>query len=169
MNHISKSIFVTLMLTMILTITFGQKIVELKIDPKTGDLSYPNTPRVGLFGGVVWVIKDPQIKSFQIVEKPGNPRYIFTEPLPTVQVPILRRKLNFQTRGFEWEYGIKWIDKATEQSHYYDPKIAVKPLVSLAELLLLLGFIVTLITSIVFFRKWRSAEAKLAKNSQQNK
>ncbi len=151
------------MLITALTITFGQKKVELKIDPKTGDLSYPNTPQVGLFGGVVWVINDSQIKSFQIVEKQDNPRYIFNQPLPKVQDTSLHMKLKpiFRFNGFEWEYGIKWKDKE-DQLHDYDPKIAVKPIVSLAELLLLLGFVITLTTSIVFFRKWRKTENRLA-------
>ena len=107
MNNFSKSIFMIPMLALALATT-AQKIVELKIDPKTGKLSYANTPRVGNLGGVMWVIKDSKIKSFQIVEESDHIDYIFTKPLPTVQNTILHMKLKPYFRFERIRMGIRY-------------------------------------------------------------
>lgn len=177
MNYVSKSIFVTLMLTLALAATFGQKEVELRLD-SGGKLVEPETPEAGWLGGVLWVIKKGEkIKSFKIEEESGNTRYIFTKSLPKVEDTSLHMKINFHLKGCLWQYRIIWTGMAGEP-HTYDPKIAVKPLVGSIDLLLLLGFIVTSITSIMFSSKLRNAKLKivvlekkvneLAKNGSQN-
>lgn len=160
MNHAFKSVFVTLIFALALITCVGQKRIELRINPATGNLVAPYEPEIGYFGGVEWFTTDPGISSFKIVEKPGNPRYIFTEPLATDFRQSLRMSRNYSFKGCEWYYGIIWTNGLGVETSY-DPKIAVKPGVTIFELLSLLGILVTTIISIVFFSKWRKVKKEL--------
>jgi len=168
MNHVSKAVFVTLMMTLALTSAFAKHVIELTLD-SAGNL-YPTNrgdATAGWLGQVFWVIRDKNIESFQIVEKPGNTDYIFTEPLPSGFQKDLLRKVKFRFRGCDWYYSINWKD-AQGNVHPYDPKIAVKPVVPFTDLIFLFGFIITLLTTIVFYRRWQAAE-RIVKKYEQNK
>lgn len=166
MNHVSKAIFATLILTLVLTPVFAKHVIELKLD-SAGNLSPTNRgdATAGWLGRISWVISDSRIQSFQIVEKQGNTDYIFTKPLPTGFQKDLDRTVKPRFSGCDWYYSINWQDAQGNKNHY-DPKIAVKPVVPIVALISILGFIVTLITSIMFYRKWRKADSELQRMAE---
>jgi hypothetical protein len=160
MNYVYKSLSIAAIVTLTIAFALGPHEIKLKVDPNTGNIADPETPCVGWFGGVKWIIDDTQIESFQIVEKEGNSHYIFKHSLPTVLGKELHMKLkNRKPPKGEWYYKIIWIDKK-KQTQILDPKIAVKPVIGFAELILLLGFITTYITSVVFYPEWRKARGR---------
>lgn len=172
MKHVMKLIFVTLMLTMTLNSSFSQKPIKISIDPSNDTLlvlSDGGTTRLGNIWNrsAVWEIDDPRITEFFIegkrpgdpfTSRPGSGGYGITEEIT----------VRFWGPTGDWYYNIWWKDRATQTEHRYDPKIAVKPGVTILELLLLFGFILTTITSIVFFRKWQKATATLTEKNLQN-
>ncbi len=168
MKHIMKSIFVILMLTSILNSSFCQDrhLIQIKLEPGRNVLIDPGDERVNRLDIVRWEIAPGQnIKSFAIV---GDDRHPFTLNLPVVERDQVERTIwKYAIRGDEWKYTIRCtLTDGTQIA--IDPKIAVKPGVGIFELLFLLAFIVTIITSLVFFRKWQKAKAKPSEKSQQN-
>jgi hypothetical protein len=127
MNYVFKSFFATLLLTMVLTCTFGKQVIELKLGTD-GNLSFPNgdTTKAGFFGKVSWVIADSRIESFQIKDTTTNEVYIFYSALPTVQGTTLEMRVKRWGKT-DWYYSVIWVDAATHQPHRYDPIISIKP------------------------------------------
>lgn len=173
MNYFIKLIFVTLMLTMVLSFTFGQKRIGLTVDPANDTvlvLSDGGETTLGsvLDRSVYWEIADPKILSFQIV-----PKHDINDPFTERPGRPHGNRLDSKVRLFKWpvvwEYSIKWVHNASGL-HTHDPKIAVKPIVPLfLDMLISFAFIITSITSVIFYRKWRAALAKLENNFRQNR
>jgi hypothetical protein len=168
MNHAPKLLFVTLMLTMVLSAAFAQRAIELTVDPSNDTvlvLSDGGQTNLGNFLNrkVSWIIKDPaKIQSFQIIPKFGmsDP---FTERPGRPHGNRLDETVNLLNRTGDWYYKIVWKDAAS-MSHLVDPKIAVRPITTpLLEIIIILGLITTAILSVIFFNKWQIAKANLKK------
>jgi hypothetical protein len=183
MNHVLKSIFVNLILTIAFTTAFSQDPIEITYDSNAntlklsdGGITYVNWVNRR---HVTWYTNDPYISSFQIVKKLSTRWDIFDNPQSTPA-----RNYPAHVRGIAhlgiWNYSIKWYHLGQPQPEY-DPKIAVKAIGSDHAVLISL-VLIFLITSISLSSKLRSTKAKLsnaitelaeakaalAKNNQQN-
>ncbi len=139
MNYVLKSFFATLLLTMVLTSSFGKHVIELRLGTD-GNLSfqYGDTTKAGFLGKVLWVIADSRIESFQIKDTTTNEVYIFYSALPTVQSTTLEMRVKRWAKT-SWYYSIIWVDAATHQPHRYDPIISIKPTDSSVFLIIILA------------------------------
>ena len=157
MNHVFKATFLTVMLTMALIAVFGQQRIYLSVD-STNDtvliLSDRGRTPVRRHDKVSWIINSNKIISFALRAKPNNSNIFTTNP-EGPQAPRLDLEVAYWVRplGGDWNYSIDWIDAHHNQRHY-DPKIAVKPMLGIANSILLFGLIITSITALVFYRKW---------------
>lgn len=172
MNHVYKSIFTTLILTLALNSSFGRitDTIELSLNHSTGELSDPGTTYVYKGDVVFWKIKlDENIRSFNIVGV-GHP---FSADLPNSNDYFYWIKRKVRHDGpYYWKYKIKYKLK-TGRKLELDPKIAVKPnpftLFTPLEVIFLLAFIVTSIMSILFYRNWqKERNLPKIKGEQQN-
>ncbi len=153
MNHVFKSIIVTLISTLVLTSAFGQQVIELysNVSGKL-ELSDGETTSVGWLGRVYWIIsdkKDNKVESFRIERKSKHNIFIGTPEGAFVTSLNLRASV-FIFR--DWDYRIIWNDKTTSKEYKLDPKIAIKP-----PGLNILVLIIVIITgfSVFFYRRWR--------------
>jgi len=160
------------MLVLALNFSFGQltHTIELTLNPATGLLSDPGPREVNKGDYVVWKIKtDENIYSFKIVGA-GHP---FRTDLPRGDdYSLIGRTVARLSHDTGWKYAISYRLKRQTLRREIDPKISVRPrLITLTEVLSVLGFIATFITSIIFFRRWRkaAAELKVANNALKNK
>ena len=167
MNHIFKSIYLTLIFVLSLNSLFCQERheLELKLD-SNGKLVDPRTPNIERRDTISWVIKDSNISTFSI-KRNGRGNIFTTRPerdqASQLELVVARLAKPF---GGEWEYTIQWTGR-DNQKFDHDPKIAVKPILGFSGLILILAFIFTSITAFVFYNKWQNAE-KLLKNRPQN-
>lgn len=97
------------------------------LNPVTGTLRLSPRETTARWGDNVSWVMGPGIQSFQIIEKPGNSRYIFTRPLPVGQAPTLNLTVSTRIPNCDWYYSIIWINAATGVPRTHDPKISVRP------------------------------------------
>lgn len=168
MNQLSKLIFFTFIFSLAVNFSFGQESheLELKLDTN-GKLIDPPTPEVRQLDTVSWIINDPNIIKFSIKRKGrGNIWRTIPERDQATQLELVVARFA-KPFGGKWEYSIQWTGR-DNQIRDHDPKIAVKPIIDLSNPVFLLAFLITLITSIVFYRRWQKAE-RLLKHRSQNK
>lgn len=102
---------------------------------------------------VSWEIKDQKVESFRIVGKaPGDP--FEDRPNAGFSTKVVLKVRLFGPTG-DWNYSIIWKDKATHQTHTFDPKIAVNPIGPVAPILLFIVIIITSALAVQFNRKRR--------------
>jgi hypothetical protein len=167
MNHIFKPVFVTLMLMLTLTSAFSKPLVITLTADTAGNLYLTDggNEDVGVWKNIVWKAGSG-VKSFQILDSSINTDYIFKDALPQVQLSQVPEYVKTRFRGCVWYYGIIWEDMSGTP-HYFDPKIAVKPIVSFYDLLISVGFLITLVTTLVFYSKWTTADTRVKKYEQE--
>jgi hypothetical protein len=162
MHSVFKPALISLMLIMAFVCSFGQIELDLKLDQKTGDLIDPGMPLVRRHDVINWVIKDPGIRSFALKKKTRKDRNIFTTDPEGPQAPSLSLEVAYLKRlaGGRWNYTINWVD-STGAPRHCDPKIAIRPIIGLTNFLVLLGMIITAITSLLFFSKLKNLSKRL--------
>ncbi len=177
MNHFSKSIFVTLMLTLALTSVLCQRTIPLTIGTN-GNLTCCGTTTLldqKNYPGVRWVIQDLRIDSFQIVGKNPTGRYPFSQSPNQPHSSSLSLVLSPSAPIGDWDYLILWWDKAHHIRTICDPKIAVRPSssFSVTQIIIFVTLMITsiafMITSIVFYKKWRTADRLLKEAREMRK
>lgn len=169
MNRVCKSIFVTLILTLALHPVFGEKVLYLNLDSKgnlllSGDVN----EFVRRHEMVSWIIQDRDIESFELKGVgPRNGNIFTTNPEGRVVTDRLDLKVAYFVRllGGDWNYDIIYKRKGQTTSSF-DPKIPVRPIVG-NPFIPLLGFIITLLTTILYYNKWRGAAKGLKTNKLQ--
>jgi hypothetical protein len=138
MNSVSKSILVTLILTVALSSAFSQKVIELSVvddhDSNPNNDTFLIPPPLIELGNhltdneIAWQTSDPKIATFVIVQKLFDP----TDPHPFRELlnrPAQRRlaaKVKFNRHKGYWYYSINWIDNLG-RPHTLDPIISIKP------------------------------------------
>lgn len=156
MNHVTKLLFVTLMLTMVLNSTFGQvtHTIELRLDPNSNTLYDPGTTEVHKGDTVYWKIKRSEnIESFNITGA-GHP---FRTGLPDPDNDyIWIRRVVVRNAPYDWKYNIFYRLNSDHRRQRMDPKIAVKP--SGFNLIWLIAISISFvgILSFAYFRRKRS-------------
>lgn len=157
---------------MVLAVGFGRdKVIYLNLDNNnklilSGDVDVP----VRRVDKLSWVIQDPKIISFRIERKPGNNRRLSTPDPEGIRV---RDKLQVEIDylififGGDWKYTIYWTDQ-DKVEHPLDPKIPIKPVVSLRDTFFILGLLIVSLFSLSYYRKRRIAAATPAKNDLKN-
>ncbi len=101
----------------------------------------------------IWWIKDGNIDSFQVVPKSGQ-KNIFTSILLTTPVTTLSGEVAYLRRVFGgyWEYSITaWGNGGTP--YPIDPKIPVRPIISLADFAMALVAVVASIFALLYRRR----------------
>lgn len=173
MNNVIKSFVATLILTFALSMSYGQKTIELRIDSTNDTLlvlsDNGETERGNIFGRtVIWTIADKQIDSFYLIAKTFE-YYPFNTRLDRVYETTKKLTVERGADTGEWYYEIKW-KKRNGNVYGLDPKIRVKPGIStFAALLAIVGLIIMTITSIVLYRKFQGAKTRLTEIEQQHK
>lgn len=105
----------------------------------------------------IWWIKGENIDSFQVVPKSGE-NNIFTSILQTTPVTTLSGEVAYLRRifGGYWEYSITaWGNGGTP--YPIDPKIPVRPIISLADFAMALVAVVASIFALLYRRRWLTA------------
>ena len=102
---------------------------------------------------ISWIV-DTNIDSFQVVPKSGQ-NNIFTSILPTTPVTNLSGEVAYFKRilGGYWEYSITAWGKGG-QRYPIDPKIPVRPIISLHNFTMTLIATVAAIFALVYRRRW---------------
>ena len=170
MNHVLKLTNLTILLTMALVTAFSQKPIYLGIDSANDTVLTLSDNGLTTLGrvfnrDVFWQINDARIQKFEIVPKfpiDGDP---FTERPNRPHTNRLPLRVRSNGRLGYWYYSIDWVD-THGNSHHSDPKIAVNPIRPLVDTILLIGFAITAVTSILFYRKW--SRAKLVSTQNEN-
>ncbi|MEO7294150.1 MAG: hypothetical protein ABIW34_13660 [Ginsengibacter sp.] len=139
MKYVFKSFFATLMLTMVLTSTFGKQVIELKLGTD-GNLTLSDGGRTEAFRGdtIIWSIMDPNIISIEIVKKHWYTHNIFIDLPEEKRTKEINARIN-KDLWFNWnfKYTIIWTDnKNTVRS--LDPIISIKPTESFSTFLIIL-------------------------------
>ncbi|MEO8108897.1 MAG: hypothetical protein ABI594_02645 [Ginsengibacter sp.] len=164
MNYIIKSICVALLSTIILSNAFGQHRIELRINPATGLLADPGTEIVLPGEYVLWSIKPGENISWFRIEGANPP----CNNLPA-SGGYSRERGDVRPREprRDWKYRIIYVLTTSPERKQLDPKIAIRPTrdINNSILMFFLGAIVPLLTSILFYRKWKAAKSELEKLS----
>lgn len=173
MKHVSKTILLTFIFALVLITGFGQKRIQLSIDPTNDTLLVVSPGQTGLGNfvnrKVYWEATDARIASFEIVPKYGTGDPFEDRPGRSHSNKVYAR-VRFGTGDLgDWWYTIKWTNTASA-IHYLDPKITVQPIGSpFTGILLMVGLVASLIAAIVFYRNWQNAERRLAEVKRQNR
>ncbi len=148
-----------LLSTMILSGVFGQHRIELSLGPD--GLLIDSLKIVAPGDWVVWTIKRGEnIQGFRI----DGVRHPFISPLSSNLSDYVMGDIKATETRRDWKYTVFYLTSTGLKR--FDPKIAIRPSkVNIVNIILmvLLGAIVPLITTIFFRRKWKAAEAELKK------
>lgn len=104
---------------------------------------------------VTWIIDNPganNVKTFRITTKSTSPESFSKKP-PTTYSTTAEGKLKFHLLSDKYEYKIEWYDKEEGNYHIHDPKISIKPSITIFPewlILLLLGLIPILLVGYAY-------------------
>lgn len=148
---------------MVFTSVFSQEPIEITYDAAANTLKLSDQGATSVNWvdrkQVTWYSRDQHISKFEIVSKSRNRWDIFKQLRPITNTWWMGNVRNLAHLG-DWEYSIIWYRDGVRQP-VYDPKIAVKPVGTFLEPALLLALMVTSITSLIFFKRKRSATVEL--------
>jgi hypothetical protein len=132
------------------------KHIELKLDQAGLVLLDPGTTKLGnvIEKKADWKIKDQRIEAFRIEGKFARGYYPFKDPPNPNFGTDLELEVPWFKQTGDWEYKIIWIDKATQNEHTLDPKIAVNPVTgSLALIALTVVTLFSTIACLFYFNR----------------
>ena len=169
MRYIIRPLLSTLALLFVLSAGVARPLTFTLTSDGNGSLTITNSGngQAGPNWDIHWKA-GAGVRSLQIIEKPGNGFYIFTNRLPPNPTPLVNMIVKNISSYCEWNYGIVWTD-SQGVSHQYDPKLAINPTTpNILTIILGSALGIAIIALMFFFRRMQVAEKKV-KGYEQNK